>query len=62
LKKKIDDQKKEIDNRNITIQGLQRNFESLSVIVKNEKALSATLRAELENYKMNSETGDKRAA
>jgi len=35
LKKKRDDQKKEIDNRNITIQGLQRNFESLSVIVKN---------------------------
>lgn len=26
LKKKIDEQKKEIDNRNITIQGLQRNF------------------------------------
>lgn len=31
----------------MTIQGLQRNFESLSVIVKNEKAQSAVLRAEL---------------
>lgn len=26
LKRKIEEQKKEIDNRNITIQGLQRNF------------------------------------
>ena len=26
LKRKIDEQKKEIDNRNLTIQGLQRNF------------------------------------
>ena len=32
------------------------------MIVKNEKAQSALLRAELDNYKMNSETGDKRAS
>ena len=61
LKRKIQDQKKQIDNRNITIQGLQRNFESLSVIVKNEKALSASLRAELESYKANADNGDRRA-
>jgi hypothetical protein len=41
---------------------LQRNFESLSVIVKNEKALSASLRAELESYKANADNGDRRAA
>lgn len=61
LKRKIEEQKKEIDNRNITIQGLQRNFESLSVIVKTEKTQSAMLRAELENLKLNAETGDRRA-
>ena len=46
----------------MTIQGLQRNFESLSAIVKNQKAQSAQLRAELENLRLNSETGDRRAA
>lgn len=62
LKRKIEDQRKEIDNRNMAIQGLQRNFESLSAIVKNEKAQSAVLRAELENLRLNSQTGDKRAS
>ena len=47
LKRKIEEQKKEIENRNMTIQGLQRNFESLSMIVKTEKSQSAALRAEL---------------
>lgn len=61
LKRKIDEQKKEIENRNITIQGLQRNFESLSVIVKNEKSQSAALRSELETLKSNYHNGDKRA-
>ena len=41
--------------------GLQRNFESLSAIVKNEKAQSAALKAQLQNLRQNSETGDKRA-
>ena len=41
--------------------GLQRNFQSLSAIVKNEKVQSAALKAELENLRQNSENGDKRA-
>ena len=61
LKRKIEEQKKEIENRNITIQGLQRNFESLSQIVKNEKAASAILKEELEMLKRSQSSNDKRA-
>ena len=41
MKKIIEDQKKELDARNTTIQALQRNFESLSTLClgeRNEKA------------------------
>lgn len=62
LKRKIEEQKKEIENRNATIMGLQRNFESLSGIVKHEKAQNAALKAELDSYKENSQNGDRRAA
>lgn len=34
---KIDELKKEVDQRNTAILGLQRNFESLSILLKNEK-------------------------
>ena len=62
LKRKVEDQKKEIENRNATIMGLQRNFESLSGIVKHEKVQNAALKAELDSLKQNSATGDRRAA
>ena len=38
--KKVDDQRKELDQKTHTIMAIQRNFEGLSVMLKKEKEMS----------------------
>jgi hypothetical protein len=45
LRRIIEDQKKELDARNTTIQALQRNFESLSTLCLGERTEKAKLQS-----------------
>jgi chromosome segregation ATPase len=51
LSKKIEEQKREIEQRNTTLMAIQRNFESLSVLCKNEKNANMELNRQLASLK-----------
>lgn len=51
LKRKVEEQKREIDTRNNTIMAIQRNFESMSVLLKNEKLEAVGIREENDRIK-----------
>lgn len=43
LRRIIEEQRKELEHRNATVQALQRNFESLSALCINERAEKTNL-------------------
>ena len=55
LQGKIDEQKKELDNRTTTISAIQRNFENLSSVAAAERKELAALRATEESRRKESE-------
>ena len=52
---KIEEQRKELDQRNTTLMAIQRNFESLSMLCKNEKTLNQDLQRKSQHYEAENE-------
>ena len=51
MQKKIEEQRRELEERNLTVSALQRNFESLSALCRNERNENQTLKRAAESLR-----------